>query len=69
MTVTDTTRGLKLLLDAKEAAEALGGICPKTLWSLTKKGVIPHLRLGRRVLYDPRALERWIEQQQQGGRA
>ncbi|MEN9664718.1 MAG: hypothetical protein RLZZ326_1081 [Planctomycetota bacterium] len=42
------------------AARALG-ISPRTLWSLTKAGLIPHVRMGRCVSYPTAALIRWIE--------
>ena len=57
----------KLLLSAREAAEALS-ICGKTLWSHTApRGTIPCLRIGARVLYDPHDLEAWIDAQKKGG--
>jgi len=57
----------KLLLNAREAAKALS-ICPKTLWSMTApRGDLPSVRIGRRVLYDPADLQRWIEAQKEGG--
>ena len=43
------------------AARALG-ICPRTLWSLTKAGLIPHVRMGRCVSYPTAALFQWIEE-------
>lgn len=52
----------KLLLSVREAAKALS-ICQKTLWTLTQTGGIGCVRIGRRVLYDPRDLERWIDAQ------
>jgi excisionase family DNA binding protein len=54
----------QLLLDAPAAAAALS-ISPRKLWQLTKDGQLPHLRIGRRVLYDPAALQRWIADQQE----
>ena len=51
----------RLLLKPDEAAAALG-ISPRLLWTLTKDGKIPCLRLGRAVRYDPRDLRAWIEQ-------
>lgn len=51
-----------LLLNCIEASKALG-ICTKTLWTLTKAGSIPCVRIGVRVLYDPLDLKRWIESQ------
>ena len=56
----------RLLLDAHQAARALS-ISERTLWSLTDKGEIPSVRIGRRVLYDPRALRGWIDGQADGG--
>ena len=49
----------RLLLDRAEAAEALH-ICPRTLWTLTRDGQIPHLRLGRQIRYSVAALQQWI---------
>jgi len=52
---------LKLLLAAREAAEALS-VCEKTLWSMTApRGDLPAVRIGRRVLYDPRDLRDLIQ--------
>ena len=52
----------RLLLDAHETARALS-VSQRTLWGLTNRGEIPCVRIGRRVLYDPRALQSWIERQ------
>ncbi|MBP8911877.1 MAG: helix-turn-helix domain-containing protein [Phycisphaerae bacterium] len=49
-----------LLLTASQAARALS-LCEKTLWTLTKRGEIPAVRIGRAVRYDPRDLDAWIE--------
>jgi excisionase family DNA binding protein len=46
----------KILISAREAAECLG-ISERTLWSETKAGHIPSVRLNRRVLYRPDSLE------------
>lgn len=53
-----------LLLGAREAASALG-ICERTLWTLTKSGQVPHIRVGRRVLYDPDDLRAWVKSRRQ----
>jgi excisionase family DNA binding protein len=52
----------KLLLNATETARALS-ISTKTLWSMTKKGMIPCVRIGVRVLYSPVDLDKWVESQ------
>jgi excisionase family DNA binding protein len=49
----------RLLLTPKQAAAALG-ISPRLLWSLTKSGEVPVIRLRRAVRYSPAALQQWI---------
>ncbi|MBI1382102.1 MAG: helix-turn-helix domain-containing protein [Planctomycetaceae bacterium] len=46
----------------REAAQALG-ISERTLWSLTrdKRNGVPHLRVGRAVLYPTAELRAWLE--------
>jgi hypothetical protein len=44
------------------AARALG-ISPRALWTLTKAGIVPHVRLGRCVVYPTPALVKWLEAQ------
>lgn len=53
---------LQLLLSVSKVAKALC-ISPRKLWELTNRGDIPCLRIGRRVMYDPRDLRDWIEAQ------
>lgn len=43
-----------------EAARALG-ISERTLWTWTKEGAIPHVRMGGVVLYPVAELERWLQ--------
>lgn len=63
-----TTSPLTLLLNAHDAAKAMGGICEKTLWSMTwPRGELPCVRIGRRVLYDPRDITAWIDKRKEGG--
>lgn len=50
-----------LVLRAREAAKLLK-ICERTLWEWTKRGEIPHIRLGRPVLYPVHLLQRWLEE-------
>lgn len=51
-----------LALRPKDAAKVLG-ISPRLLWSLTNRGEIPHVRLGRAVLYPVDELRRWLSEQ------
>lgn len=52
---------VRLLWTPKKAAAALG-ISPRLLWSRTKIGEIPCLRIGKAVRYSPKALQRFIDQ-------
>jgi excisionase family DNA binding protein len=52
----------KLLVTPREAANALS-ICEKTLWSLTKRGELPAVRIGRSVRYDVTDLQAFINGQ------
>jgi hypothetical protein len=62
----DTPAVPKLLLSARDAAKSLS-ICEKSLWSMTApRGPIPCVRVGVRVLYDPRDLTAWIDQAKGG---
>ena len=54
-----------ILLNLKDAARALA-VSDRSLWEWTKAGKVPHVRLGRRVLYSPDDLRRWVEGQRQG---
>lgn len=49
----------RLLLRPNEAALALG-ISSRLLWSRTRDGSIPCIRIGKAVRYDPRALAEMI---------
>jgi len=63
--VTDATE--PLALRPREAARAIG-ISERTLFSWTKSGSVPHVKIGRAVLYPVESLKRWLaEQSQQGG--
>jgi excisionase family DNA binding protein len=55
------------LLNAKQAASQLQ-IGTRKLWELTNRGEIPSVRIGRRVLYDPRDLDQFIAASKQGGK-
>ncbi len=55
---------MEKLLSERQAA-ALLGISTRHLFGLRKRGEVPYVRLGGRVLYSPEALQRWIEQRLQ----
>ncbi len=60
--VSDRTGSLPLALNPTQAAEALG-IGRRLLWSKTNSGEIPHVRIGKRILYPVDALNRWLSDQ------
>jgi excisionase family DNA binding protein len=49
-----------LLLTPRQAAKALN-VCERTLWTLTKRGQVPAVRIGWSVRYNPADLRCWIE--------
>jgi excisionase family DNA binding protein len=51
---------IPLLLTPRQAAKSLS-ICEKTLYSLTKKGELQAVRIGRAVRYSIEDLNRWIK--------
>jgi excisionase family DNA binding protein len=51
-----------LLISSMQAAKSLG-ICERQLFTMTKNGSIPCVRIGKRVLYDIQDLRQWIDQQ------
>ena len=68
-TVTAATRELPepLLWNAKQTCTALN-IGERLLWVLTNRRAIPHVRIGKRVLYDPLDVRAWIDNQKVGVR-
>lgn len=50
------------------AAKALG-ISERLLWEHTDRGAIPHIRLGKAILYPVDSLRDWLKQQAQQGTA
>lgn len=54
-------------LRPREAAKALG-ISERSLWSLTKSGKIPHVRLGRSVIYPVATLKDFLNSNTEGGK-
>ena len=54
-----------LALRPREAARALG-IGERLLWSLTNQGVVPHVRLGRAVVYPVEQLREFLAREARG---
>jgi len=47
------------LLSVKDAATRLG-ISPRTVYTHVTSGRLPHYRIGRRYLFDPAELDRYL---------
>lgn len=50
-----------ILIGRKKAAELLG-VCTRSLDNMVKNGLISPRRLGRRVLFRPEELKRFVDQ-------
>jgi len=48
------------LLSVPELAERLG-VSPDTLYTWRARGRLPHVKVGGRLLFDPRAITAWLD--------
>ena len=62
--MTESGAGEPLCLRAHEAAVMLG-VSERHLWSMTNRGEIPCVRMGRAVRYPLELLKRWLEERAQ----
>jgi excisionase family DNA binding protein len=51
-----------LAMRARETAKALG-ISERLLWEWTDRGEVPHVRIGKAILYPVDVLRRWLDEQ------
>jgi len=58
---------VRLALRPKDAAKALG-IGERLLWEKTNCGEIPHVRIGKAILYPVDVLREWLAEQAKGGK-
>lgn len=56
-------RKLRETIEAKEAAAILG-VSEWTVYDLARRRIIPHVRVGRRVLFRKSGILTWLEQQE-----
>lgn len=56
-----------LNVGARDAAKILA-ISPRLLWTMTNCGAIPHVRIGRRILYPLAKLHAWLDARTKGAR-
>ena len=68
MATNDTPSVPNLALRPREAAKSLG-VSPRWLWERTKRGDIPHVRVGRAVLYPVDGLRDWLARQAESATA
>ncbi len=59
-TESETHGSSGAVFSAKEAAAYLG-VSERHLWTQTKARRIPHVKIGRRVLYPVKELDAWLE--------
>lgn len=57
-----------LSLRPREAAEAIG-VSERTLWTWTKEGIVPHVKIGGTVLYPIAELRGWLSRKANEGGA
>jgi excisionase family DNA binding protein len=55
-----------ITLNPRDAAKFLG-IGERLLWSMTNRREIPHVRIGRKVLYPIDRLREWLRDRTKGG--
>jgi len=56
-----------LAMRPREAAKALG-ISERLLWDWTNRGEVPHIRIGKAILYPVDVLRRWLDEQAATGK-
>lgn len=54
-----TTTDAPTMMTAQDVADRLG-VRLHRVYELTRRDILPHVRLGRQLRYDPAALEAWI---------
>lgn len=64
-TVADDLASKRKLIGARELAEVLN-IDKQTIWRMAKRGLLPSVRLGGRVRFDPRAIADWLREHTAG---
>jgi len=60
--------GDRLALRMRELAKALN-LSVRSVWALTKAGVIPHVRVGGSILYPVDSIRQWLQEQAKGQQA
>lgn len=62
--MSNSTPTTRLLWTPRYTSDAIG-VCPKTLFNLTKDKRLPCVRIGRTVRYDPKDVADFIEKHKQ----
>ena len=56
-----TTVSYEPLIDEKQAAKFLGGLHPKTVQRMARRGELPHCRVGKYYRFRASELDTWIQ--------
>jgi excisionase family DNA binding protein len=64
---TQPAQATRITVSASEAAELLG-VSRSHVYQLIRLGILPHLRLGRRIIVPRAELEAWVRGETGGGR-
>ena len=59
--IPDSTLPEPLLMDVPTAARFIG-LGERTMWRLVKAKEVPHIRIGRRVLFMREWLQNWLKE-------
>lgn len=59
--ISTTALPAPLLIDAPSAARLIG-LSERTMWRLVKSQAVPHIRIGRRVLFMRERLVDWLKE-------
>ena len=59
--ISTTSLPEPLLMDAPSAARLIG-LSERTMWRLVKAQTVPHIRIGRRVLFMREWLVNWLKE-------
>lgn len=62
---TTPTTDRPLLLRPRDASRLLA-LSERTLWALTRAGLLPCVRVGKSVRYDPADLAEWVQKAKAG---
>lgn len=66
--IEDARQALRETIEATEAAAILG-VSPWTIYNLTRRRMIPHIRVSRRVLFRRSSILAWLDERERASMA